>query len=304
MSTAYHPQTDGQTERVNQVLEETLRHFVEGRHKDWDKYLTSAEFAYNNTIHTATGHTPFEMDCGQHPVDPLGVLTESFSQHAPVEETEEYLRLWKEMQERALAAMRRAKERMCVHPKRKAMEFEVGQMVWLDTEHITFPNVEGKLGKRGKFDHRYMGPYKIVKATSNKMAYTLELPKHQKFHPVQPVSRLEPVTDSKRGPNQKGRSRDPPLPVITEEGDTEYEVESILGKRLHYGKIKYLVKWKGYPDSENQWEPLANLANAMRFVRDYERYNSGLALNYILSTICLCSLRSRRGPLTKDATNH
>ena len=64
---AYHPQGDGQTEQVNQELEQYLRLFVNERQDDWDELLPLAEFQYNNHIHSATQQTPFMLDSGRHP---------------------------------------------------------------------------------------------------------------------------------------------------------------------------------------------------------------------------------------------
>ena len=66
-STAYHPQTDGQMEQVNQEIKAYLRVFVSHRQDDWADWLPLAEFAYNNHVHSATRHTPFELNLGQHP---------------------------------------------------------------------------------------------------------------------------------------------------------------------------------------------------------------------------------------------
>src|SRR6266436_1820528 len=77
-STSYHPQTDGQTEHVNQEIEAYLRVFVSHRQDDWANWLPLAEFAYNNKVHAATRWTPFELDAGQHPhlgVEPTRTLT-------------------------------------------------------------------------------------------------------------------------------------------------------------------------------------------------------------------------------------
>ena len=64
MSTAYHPQTDGQTERANRVVEDMLRAFVNLHRDDWDEHLATVEFAYNSSPHTSTGFTPFELNGG------------------------------------------------------------------------------------------------------------------------------------------------------------------------------------------------------------------------------------------------
>ncbi|KAJ9528300.1 hypothetical protein QJQ45_014284, partial [Haematococcus lacustris] len=73
MSTANHPQTDGQTERANRTLEDMLRNFVSPHHDDWDTHLTAAEFAYNSSVHAATGFTPFHLNSGQQPHTPLSL---------------------------------------------------------------------------------------------------------------------------------------------------------------------------------------------------------------------------------------
>src|ERR1051325_4161804 len=70
MSTAFHPQTDGQTERMNRTLEEMLRAYTTYHQNQWDECLSATEFAYNNSKQTSTGQTPFELDNGQHPLLP------------------------------------------------------------------------------------------------------------------------------------------------------------------------------------------------------------------------------------------
>jgi transposase InsO family protein len=66
-STAYHPQTDGQTEHVNQVLEGYLHIFTSRQQDDWDNFLPTGKFQYNNTVHSSTQQTPFMVDTGRHP---------------------------------------------------------------------------------------------------------------------------------------------------------------------------------------------------------------------------------------------
>jgi hypothetical protein len=73
-STPFHPETDGQTERANRVIEEMLRLYVSTRHTDWDMYLTPVQFAYNNSVQASTGHSPFYLNSGQHPLTPSTLL--------------------------------------------------------------------------------------------------------------------------------------------------------------------------------------------------------------------------------------
>ena len=73
MSTSHHPQTDGQTERANRTIEDTLRAYVAPHQSDWDKHLIAAEFAYNNSVQASTGSTPFYLNHGRHPHTPLSL---------------------------------------------------------------------------------------------------------------------------------------------------------------------------------------------------------------------------------------
>jgi hypothetical protein len=77
MSTAFHPQTDGQTERVNRTLQEMLRHYVSPSQDDWDLKLPCAEFAVNNALKAATGFTPFYLNYGRHLRSPSAVIMDT-----------------------------------------------------------------------------------------------------------------------------------------------------------------------------------------------------------------------------------
>jgi len=101
---------------------------------------------------------------------------------------------------------------------------------------------------------------------------------------------LEPVLNSRRPSNQIGRTEDPSAPIVNDQGDIEHVVEAIHGKRLHYGKLKYLVKWKGYADHESTWEPLNHLTNALDAVKEFESYNSAAMiamLQLIPEIVCM-----------------
>ena len=83
MSTAFSPQTDGQTERLNRTLEEYLRNYVDQFRKNWAQLLTPAEYAYNSApVVTMDGLSPFEIDTGQKPKDPLFLFQQAATHHA------------------------------------------------------------------------------------------------------------------------------------------------------------------------------------------------------------------------------
>ena len=107
LSTAYHPQTDGQTERINQELEQYLRVFIDHRQEQWPDWLGMVEFAYNNKIHMATKTLPFKVNYGQDPrIGFEGRRKEKY------EAVEKFVEKIKKIQEKAKAALGKAQKEM------------------------------------------------------------------------------------------------------------------------------------------------------------------------------------------------
>ena len=263
MSTSFHPQTDGQTERVNRILEEVLRAYVNYKQDNWDEYLSIAEFAYNNSKQMSTGYTPFELDNGQHPLTPMMLTTKP---DTPVEATNEFLLHWQNMLKIAADNLMVAKQRQTQYANqhRKELEFKIGEKVLLSAKHINNPVDKGRPTR--KLAPRFIGPYKISKIIS-KVAYKLDLPNNLKIHPVFHVSLLKPYKES----DEFERDVLPPPICISETQEDEYEVEAILDKKLVRQKPFYLVKWLGYPLHEATWEPLTHLINTQELVNEFEK---------------------------------
>ena len=134
--------------------------------------------------------------------------------------------------------------------------FEVNDKVWLNRAHITTDRPAKKL------DWRYLGPVKIKKKIGRR-AYELELPHSWKIHPVFHISLLEKVT-------KDNFSRKPePVPAVVIDDHEEWEVEGILNYKLRRKQPWYLVKWKGYREEEQTWEPLSHLDNAKEAINEY-----------------------------------
>lgn len=256
MSSAYHPQTDGQTERANRTLEENLRAFVNTKHNDWDEHLPIMEFAYNNSVNASTGFTPFYLNYGFHPRMP-GDLDSTIPSCTTPEATTFLERLKKDL-EQARANLEKAQEqqRNAADKHRRPSRHNVGDQVLLSTA-----NLDLRLpGQSRKLLAKWIGPFKIVKAIPP-VAYKLDLPtKFRGLHPVFHTSLLRPYHDGTQDfPTRTVLDR--PLPDIDADGIEDYEVECILGKQLRrQGRRRvpfYLVKWKGYPESDNSWEPRA-----------------------------------------------
>ena len=255
LSTAYHPQTDGQTERVNQVLEQYLRCSVNYQQDDWVDLLPMAEFAYNNTLHSSTGVTPFFANAGFHPRFNISIPTTSVNPSA-----EERAHLLEDLHRDLSLELNLASDRYKDQADRHRMSaptFVVGDMVWLLRRHIatTRPCV--------KLDYKKLGPFRITECV-NPVTFRLALPPHFRIHDVFHVSLLEPYYSS----SIEGRQLLPPPPVQLPTGE-EYEVDQILDSRVLRRQLQYLVLWKGYPISEATWEPARHLKNATEVVRDF-----------------------------------
>lgn len=267
MSTSFHPQTDGQSERANRTLEDMLRAYCHDRQDTWDTRLAAAEFAYNNSVNDSTGFTPFFLDSGRHPHTPATLLSGTSRPSYNVA-SERFLTQWRSDIEHAKTNIRAAQERQAKYAnlKRRDYAFRVGDRVLLSSKDINLKDLTPKLRLK------YLGPWKIIKVISP-VAYKLDLPLSLKVHPVFHISKLARYHDN-TFPLPREFNRPPPVTSI--DGAPAYEVETIVGKTLVNGVLKYEVKWKGYPDSENTLEPLDHLRQpaVMRMVRAFDRRSS------------------------------
>lgn len=261
MSTAFHPQTDGQTERLNAVMEQYLRSYVNYLQDDWSSWLPLAEFAANNQASESTQVSPFFALHGYHPrattdlrpaTDPTPGDPEALAAATTLQEIHEHLR----------AEMSRAQAIQAENGDRRrtpAPIFRPGDWVWLDARNITTRRPSKKL------DHRRLGPYEVLE-TVGPNAARLRLPDTVRLHPVFHVSLLEHAASDPL-PGQQS----PPPPAVIVDGEEEWEVERVLDSRLYYNRLQYLVKWKGY--DAPTWQPLADLEHAVEAVRDFHRLN-------------------------------
>ncbi len=279
-STAFHPQTNGQTEVTNRILEQMLRHFVSSTQDDWDEYLACAEFAYNSSKHSSTGEIPFELNYGYLPRTPFHAfnldkpLPVQVDKAKPTPAARRFAQKQADALKRARQCLAEAKNKykQQADKHRKAVEFKVGDQVLLATRNIKLKTVSGPGSQ--KLMPRFIGPYTVAELRGN-TACKLDLPPELKaLHPTFHVSLLKLYDASRHVPS--------PKPVLVD-GNIEFEVEAILehrdvnrtktnkntGNKRKSIKREYLVKWKGYGNESNTWEPESNCKNCPLVVQAY-----------------------------------
>jgi len=277
MSTAFHPQTDGQTERLNQTIESYLRAFVGKEQDDWVRLLPMAEFAYNNSVTTGNGISPFYANYGFHPAAPNPPTEEPFNPAST-----NYAHWMSGVHEETRKGLEAAQERMrrYTDPGRKEPPaYQVGDLVMLNGRNIKTRRPSKKM------DHKNHGPFQIEKIISP-LAVRLTLPRKWKIHNVFHVSLLEPYRSSEH------RAPSAPSRILREADDIEqseeYNVEEVMATaergRGNNKRTVYLVKWLDYPERKD-WteEPFDNFSEGgLEKLREFHRGNPDAPKDYRL----------------------
>lgn len=255
LSTSYHPQSDGQTERVNQILEQYLRCFLNHYQDNWCSLLPIAEFAYNNSVNSSIGFSPFFANYGFHPrADHLPQNPQNCSLVDRAENLKANLEELKEQLKKSQDRYKRFADE-----NRLEKDLEVNTMVYLNSRNISTRRPSKKL------DFKKLGPFKIIEKIG-KAAYRLELPATMKIHNVFHVSLLEPLVI-----NDFSEVHEKTLPAFETVDEDVFEVEAILDSVLKDDSGFYLVKWKGYDSAEATWEPYPHLKNARACVKKFHK---------------------------------
>jgi transposase InsO family protein len=243
MSTAFHPQTDGQSEAVNKTIAMYLRCATGDRPRAWLDWLPWAELCYNTSFHTALKATPFEVVYGRPPPPLLPYQPGSAVSKAVGDLLSDRDAFLAEVRERLLQAQEYAKRYYDAHHRQ--LEFEVGDWVWLRLLHR--PAQSLLPGRRGKLDPRFAGPFQVLERVGA-VAYRLRLPAGAKIHDVFHVGVLKPF----RGEPPVETPLLPPL----QHGRLLSSPERVLRASRRQGVWHVLVQWAGMSEEEATWEPL------------------------------------------------
>lgn len=278
MSTTYHPQTDGQTERVNQCLEMFLRCSVHDKPKQWKAWLPLAELWYNSSYHLALGCSPFKALYGHDPIMPTVPLETSDASTTVAEllaTRQEQLLMLKEH-------LARAQNRMKTYANRNRVErqFQVGEQVLLKLQQYAQSSMANRPFPKLAF--KYFGPYSVTEKIGA-VAYRLALPADCKIHDAFHVSQLKPFT-ANYSPVYLDVTKVAQLDTVT------LQPEAILERRLvkkgNAAIRQVRVKWSHLPADSATWEDL----NVLR-----QRFPTSAA--------CGQAVSPAGGGVTRDATD-
>ena len=287
MSTAHHPQTDGQTERMNRIVEEMLRHYVNERQDDWDVLLPCCEFAINNQYQESIKETPFMLNYGYHPTLPVDIrISDNALASSFLQEKQRIVRAGGKMFAQAIAAVNKqhlcslaataskhlqgSKQRQAKYAnqrRRPAPDYQPGDEVWLHTKHLTVQTVTCR-----KLFPLWLGPI-VVDAKVGSNACKLRVLASWRVHNVFNVSLLKPYQDN-------GQFHPPPSWSLLGNQAPEFEVEMILDHkpkiqlprnmpRKQLNQLKFLVRWRHYGPNADSWEPYSHMKHAPESLATY-----------------------------------
>jgi transposase InsO family protein len=256
LSTAFHPQTDGQTERMNQTLEHYLRCFVSDQQVNWPNLLKTAQFACNNARNATTGTSPAMALFGYEPDFRLDIGDDLPGKRMPgvLERVTKLTAIRDRMKEQWARAVERYADNY--NRRHQKIELKRGDFVGLSTRYLNLK------GEKRKLAPRFVGPFRVLQKVGNQ-AYRLALPeKYSRIHNVFPVGLLEPWK------RRQGAGEKLPMPDL-EDDDEEWEVEEVRDETTFEGERHYLVKWAGWPAEYNQWVAEADMGNAKQAIHRF-----------------------------------
>ncbi|PNY16670.1 Ty3/gypsy retrotransposon protein [Trifolium pratense] len=253
MSTAYHPQTDGQSEALNKCLEMYLRCFTFQNPKGWYKILPMAEYWYNTTFHNSAGMTPFRALYGREAPTLIRYVAQTSDPPSVKEQLIQRDVIMDQLKQNLMRAQHVMKHQ--AGKKRKDVEFKLGDKVLVRLQ--PYRQHSAALRKNQKLSMRYFGPFEVI-AKIGTVAYKLDLPPSAKIHSVFHVAQLKEF---------KGSNDDPylPLPLTTTEvGPTLYPTQVLDSRMVMQASVanpQILIQWGNEANAEAKWEDYNEIKN-------------------------------------------
>ncbi|KAI2648707.1 Transposon Tf2-6 polyprotein [Labeo rohita] len=249
LSSGYHPQSNGQAERMNQELIRFLRSYCRDHQEDWSRFLLWAEYAQNSLHKPSTKLTPFQCILGFQP--PLFPWSGEPSELPAVNS---WFRRCEETWNRAHVHLQRAVRRTQIQADRRRRPnpaYEPGQWAWLSTRDLRLRLPSKKLSPR------YVGPFRIIRQVTP-VSFQLELPAEYRISPTFHVSLLKPAGDPGGVENLEETAPQTPPPLIID-GEEAYRVNTLLNSQRRRGRLQYLVDWEGFGPEERSWVPAEDI---------------------------------------------
>jgi hypothetical protein len=238
MSTAFHPQTDGATERANRSIGQILRAVVQPDQRDWVEKLPMVEFALNSNISNSTGFSPFELNYGYMPTFIGGISPMADAKPGIKRFVNQAINNLEEAHD-AIIESRVTQTHHANKKRRPDWPLTKGDKVYLSTENLSLPK-----NRTRKLMPKYIGPYKVEAAYPEESRYTLELPselKARRIHPSFHVGRLRPFVknDDLLFPKREVRA----YYDFGDAEDNEWLVDEIIAHKWEGNKVSFLVQW-------------------------------------------------------------
>jgi hypothetical protein len=284
LTTAYHPQADGQTENLNQTLEIALRAYVGPSRDDWSEYLDGFALSYNSTPHTSTNFSPAFLLHGYQPITASNIISSSapisrpINQHGTRGGSDTILNDKAQLMVDEFESIRsRAKESLLLaqifqkrgyNNGRLTTEFEEGDLVVLNPHSLSL--LKNEKGRGKKLLMKYDGPFEILRKLSP-VTYQLRLPVSYGIHPILNIAHLEAYHES---PPEFGSRPTKGLNRDDFDVTPEVDIESIIADRWRRVKGKriqqFKVRWKGFGPEDDEWLTKRQLRNAPMVLQDWQ----------------------------------